>query len=109
MKIWKLLLISAMVMILMALLGCGKAEDKPAQKTQEETTAVQAGVTDHTPTADEIGKEFVCGVCGMTMTIAAETPGVNYDGKTYYFCTADEKKSFAADPKAYLTPSEQTE
>jgi YHS domain-containing protein len=40
-------------------------------------------------------------VCGMT--VETETaPSVTYKGKTYYFCSEDDKQEFEKDPAQYL-------
>jgi len=39
-------------------------------------------------------------VCGMTVD-PAKAPKSTYAGKTYYFCSADDKAKFDKNPKAY--------
>lgn len=39
-------------------------------------------------------------VCGMTVD-PAKAPKSTYAGKTYYFCSAEDKAKFDKDPKAY--------
>lgn len=41
-------------------------------------------------------------VCGMTVTVGADTPTETYEGTTYSFCSAHCAASFAADPAKYL-------
>lgn len=108
MKFWRILLIGAISLSLIAFIGCGKAEEQPESETETTTPEAEEVIADYTPTADEIGTEAVCQVCKMTVTVAAETPAVMYDGQPYYFCTADEKTAFAADPEKYLAVPEET-
>lgn len=91
---------------LMVWLGCGKAEEKPAVDTAATETAVAAPLADHVPTADEIGREAVCPVCKMTITVNSGTPAATYQQKVYFFCAAEEKTTFASAPDKYLTTPE---
>lgn len=40
-------------------------------------------------------------VCGMMIEDSAATGRSTYQGKTYYFCSAECKKSFDANPAQY--------
>ena len=40
-------------------------------------------------------------VCGMTVEEHAEAPASEYNGRTFYFCSAACKRAFDADPAAY--------
>jgi len=41
-------------------------------------------------------------VCGMDVDPATAAGTSVYEGKTYYFCSKDEKAQFDKDPKKYL-------
>lgn len=41
-------------------------------------------------------------VCGMTVDTETARHSSEYEGTTYYFCSPGCKKSFDADPTAYL-------
>jgi Cu+-exporting ATPase len=41
-------------------------------------------------------------VCGMTVEEDEAAATADYQGKTYYFCSAGCKKDFEEDPEAYL-------
>ncbi|HEV2845490.1 MAG TPA: YHS domain-containing protein, partial [Thermoanaerobaculia bacterium] len=41
-------------------------------------------------------------VCGMKIDPATAAAKSVYAGKTYYFCSKDEKAKFDKDPEAYL-------
>lgn len=109
MKIWKILGIAVISVALMALVGCGQAEQEAEPEPEVEPVVEEVVAVDYTPTAEEIGTEITCGVCGMTMAVTAEMPAVKYGDETFYFCTAEEKASFVAEPEKYLTPAEETE
>ena len=52
--------------------------------------------------ADEkVVKEAQDPVCGM-MVQTADAPKSEYKGKTYYFCSIDEKKDFDKAPTTYI-------
>ena len=46
-------------------------------------------------------KEAQDPVCGM-MVDTATSPKSDYKGKTYYFCSVDEKKEFDKAPSTYI-------
>lgn len=41
-------------------------------------------------------------VCGMEVDPATAKHSAEYEGKTYYFCSAMCRKAFEDDPKQYL-------
>ena len=51
----------------------------------------------------EVGEEFICPVDGMRMTVAKDTPSTEYRGKTYYFCSEEEKRAFLQNPDRYVS------
>ena len=48
-----------------------------------------------------VGEQITCAMDGMKMPFTAETPFTEYDGKTYYFCSESEKRTFHQDPERY--------
>jgi YHS domain-containing protein len=46
-------------------------------------------------------KEAQDPVCGMTVQ-TADAPKTDYKGKTYYFCSIEEKKDFDKAPSTYI-------
>lgn len=50
---------------------------------------------------DKPAKEAQDPVCGM-MVPTATSPKSEYKGKTYYFCSLDDKKEFDKAPVSYL-------
>lgn len=49
-----------------------------------------------------LGDKTTCPVSGETFTVAADSPKVEYEGKTYYFCCEDCVGDFQKDPAKYL-------
>lgn len=41
-------------------------------------------------------------VCGMTLRPGQEVANVNYEGRTYHFCSNECRELFLKDPKAYV-------
>ncbi|MBI3797934.1 MAG: YHS domain-containing protein [Deltaproteobacteria bacterium] len=49
----------------------------------------------------KVGEQFTCPVDGRRMTVTEQTPATEYLGKTYYFCTQQDKETFLKDPERY--------
>jgi len=61
-----------------------------------------AGAQDtNKPTERKPGKEAQDPVCGMTVETAT-APKSEFKGKTYYFCSIDDKKEFDKAPASYI-------
>ena len=61
-----------------------------------------AGAQDAKNTTDQKEpKEAADPVCGM-MVETATAPKSDFKGKTYYFCSIDEKKEFDRSPASYI-------
>jgi YHS domain-containing protein len=80
MKIWKLVGVMFVCLMLVSLIGCGKAEEEPVTEAEPEP---------------------------VVEAIAAVEPAAMYDGKAYFFCGAEEKAQFMADPEKMLNPPEE--
>ena len=111
MKLWKLLIIGILSISLLAVVGCGGAEEEPAEEPPEEAEVTETAVmvVDHTPAGEELGMEATCPVCGMTVMVEEGTPAAEYDGEVYYFCNVADKEAFAADPEMYLVVPEEAD
>ncbi len=46
-------------------------------------------------------------VCGMEVDPKTATAQSNYQGKTYYFCSSEDKKEFDMQPQRYVKPQMQ--
>lgn len=107
MKIWELMSVAVVCLLLVAFIGCGQKEEGTKTEPEPEPVVVEEVVADHVPTAEEIGTEITCGVCGMTMTVTADMQAVTYENQTYYFCNAEEKAKFAAAPEEFAKKAEE--
>ena len=64
--------------------------------------APDAGVPSAFETPPAVGTEAACGACGNVLTVAADTPRAERDGKHYVFCCPGCKTGFDKDPGKYL-------
>jgi hypothetical protein len=53
------------------------------------------------PKAEELGKTETCAVKGTKFQVAGDTPVIDYQGKTFYFCDDDTLDAFQDDPDKY--------
>ena len=53
----------------------------------------------------KVGDATTCPVSGDTFTVAADSPSLVYQGKTYYFCCTDCVGDFKKAPEHYLSQS----
>jgi Cu+-exporting ATPase len=51
---------------------------------------------------DKAAKQAKDPVCGMTIDVTATAPKSDYKGKTYYFCSVEDKKEFDKAPASYI-------
>lgn len=49
-----------------------------------------------------IGDRTSCPTSGEEFVVTADSPKVEYQGKTYYFCCSGCDKKFSKDPEKYL-------
>lgn len=57
------------------------------------------------PGEAKVGEKTRCPVSGEVFTVAADSPKVEVDGKTYYMCCGGCSEKFKSDPKKFLTKS----
>ena len=50
---------------------------------------------------EQTPKEALDPVCGLTI-VTANAPKSDFKGKTYYFCSLDDKKEFDRAPASYI-------
>lgn len=80
----------------LSLVACGGGAAHPA----DPAAAAAAGVK---PIGEaKVGDKTLCPVSGEDFVVAADSPKVELDGKTYYFCCPGCAKKFQADPQKYL-------
>ncbi len=101
------------VMVVFAVAGCGRSTEEEVQTpdsnvqaeehAQSEEPAEAHGehaVADDSADADVL----LCLVSGEKFTDASKSASKSvYKGKTYYFCCADCKPKFDADPEKYIS------
>jgi YHS domain-containing protein len=118
MNLRKIILSTAIVIIGLGLAGCKKKEQPvstPAKTpTMEEMTRKAAAAADEmkktaTATAEEVKKTAETMAASMEQTVCPVTGDkidknvfVDYKGKKVYFCCADCKAKFEAEPEKYL-------
>ena len=76
----------------LALVGStAMADDKTAAKTQAQRTK-----------SESQQKQVKDPVCGMMVDPKTAAAKATYQGKTYYFCSRDEKEKFEKAPEQYV-------
>jgi YHS domain-containing protein len=79
---------AAVLLILPLLTGCQKDESAGPAETADAAEVSPGKVADP--------------VCGMEIDPATAPAQATYAGKTYYFCTKEEKELFEKDPGKYV-------
>jgi Cu+-exporting ATPase len=81
--------------------ACGAASPTPESPAGgAAATTPAAGVK--APGEAKVGDKSRCPVSGEEFVVAADSPKVDLNGKTYYFCCKGCDKKFQADPQKYL-------
>lgn len=62
------------------------SKDPEKYITQESSDSLQLNYTEHKITDEELGKKAVCPVTNRNFTITKDTPAIEFQGQTYYFC-----------------------
>jgi Cu+-exporting ATPase len=82
-------------------LGVGCASSRGAATSSTPSSAsTNAGVK--AMGAAHVGDTTRCPITGEEFVVASDSPKVEHEGKTYYFCCAGCDKKFASDPNKYL-------
>jgi|GEM_PF-3912439 YHS domain-containing protein len=76
--------------------GCGKKKEEAAKPEQAQPAQVE-----------ETTGQITCVVCGMAVDTTQVKIMMDYEGKTYYFCSEEDKAKFEADPDEYLKKEEE--
>jgi YHS domain-containing protein len=50
-----------------------------------------------------VGDRTTCPISGETFVVTANSPKVEFEGKTYFMCCPGCEEKFKADPQKYLT------
>ncbi len=78
--------------------GCPQEFQKDPDKYLAQTEFRQ-----RKPTPEEIGKEAVCLVMKHKIKVSANTPVIDYHGKSFYFCCQGCPAEFKKNPEKYMT------
>lgn len=83
--------------------GNGGETDRSALKVGDRVVVTAMG-EENDLTAHEVrfSEEAACPIDGMKLKVADDTPSTEYHGKTYYFCSEDEKRTFLTQPDRYV-------
>ena len=97
---------SLLILVTAFAAGCGGASAEPATPAADHH-APAAAPPPHGAPRKPIGEAAVgdrtkCPVSGEEFVVSAESPKVEHEGKTYYFCCAGCDQKFRADPQKYL-------
>lgn len=87
-----------MLAVVVALSGCATSSSSgegPAHHGAKATGPVVK------PGEAKLGDTTTCPVSGETFVVAADSPHVDYNGKTYFFCCNDCVGDFQKDPAKY--------
>jgi Cu+-exporting ATPase len=63
---------------------------------------VDANAPQVKPGEAKLGDSTICPVSGEHFTVAADSPKVDYQGKTYYFCCNDCVADFQKNPEKFV-------
>jgi len=84
----------ALTLSLLAFAGCAST------KSAEGTSATAAALKK--PGEAALGDRTTCPVSGEVFTVASDSPKVEFEGKTYFFCCDDCVADFQKDPAKYV-------
>jgi Cu+-exporting ATPase len=90
----------AFLALVVSSVACGGASPSaapPVAASPSAATPLKA------PGEAKVGDRTRCPVSGDEFVVAADSPHVEYAGKTYYFCCAGCTKKFSADPQKFLS------
>ena len=97
----RILMVLVVALLAIGLLfGCGKKQEQ----TQQAKPAAE-----QMQQQEQAAGEVHCAVCGMAIDTSKVKITTEYNGKTYYFCSEEEKAKFEANPEKYVKAEEQGE
>lgn len=105
-----------MMMVVLALalagVGCGGGSSSETTESQGSSTETSGGQTASAtvvaPGEATVGDTTTCPVSGEEFVVTAESPHVEHEGRTYYFCCPGCDARFQANPQQYLSPAPAT-
>jgi YHS domain-containing protein len=86
--------------------ACGGSKAPVNNAMQQDDKSAPANVANLKAPGDAVvGDSTTCPVSGETFVVTADSPKVEFEGKTYYTCCPKCVESLKADPKKYLAKS----
>ena len=102
---WPILAAAAAVGVWAA--GCGASSEGTQAAETTDGDATQTAGAEIVPDGEaQLGDRTRCPVSGEEFIVTAESPHVEHEGKTYYFCCPDCIQRFEADPAQYTQPAD---
>lgn len=92
----------------LALVACGGSQPEPSTPSASSSASTPSAATKgpaKEPGEAKVGDTTKCPVSGEEFVVDANSPKVEYEGKTYYFCCGGCKKKFEADPSKFAKKS----
>lgn len=93
------------LLLLAACAGNTPAAVSPESVNEHPAAASESDADVVAPGEAKVGDKTRCLVSGHTFTVDEESPKVEYEGKTYYFCCPGCDGKFSADPAKYVKGS----
>ncbi len=90
----------AVPVLFVAACGGSKTAEPPPATPAPAATAPSAAVVP--PGEAKVGDKTTCLVSKEEFVVKEDSPKVDYEGKTYYFCCSGCDEKFKADPKKFL-------
>jgi len=97
------IVLAALVAALVWAAGCGGSSSE-TETTGDGTVQTTGGELVPAGQA-QVGDRTRCPVSGEEFVVTAESPHVEHEGRTYYFCCAHCVERFQANPAQYTQPT----
>lgn len=85
-----------------SLTACASPGSPPPSTAVSTKSALPSAAPLKAPGEATVGDRTTCPTSGEEFTVTADSPKVEYNGKTYYFCCGGCDTRFARDPERYL-------
>lgn len=82
--------------------GCGKRVEKETASSVKGPVRGMEAQKSKTTAQKEVVSSVKDPVCGMEAQKSKTTPQSTYKGKTYYFCSLEDKQKFDKNPQKYI-------
>lgn len=92
------------LLALASLIAVGCSNDPPPKTARSVSTHPADTAALKAPGEATLGDRTLCMISNEEFVVAASSPKVEYQGKTYYFCCKGCDTDFKKDPEKYLHP-----